>query len=246
MFSDAQAIVPCTLRQPPPVCTCSFRPVFGLHVSMGDGALEAHHLLASPPPLPILVEQGSASNRAAVADEDIAELNLGEKKKKKKKKVVLEVAVRSRRAAHNCTHSENPLSMAQLARHACLECRPVSERLSIRQTASITRVGGSRSNMNAVLWSQTAACVAPLLACAAPSLAADTGGMYVQSDHGLTHRTRSHRTMAMLRWRTARQRGTRPSWDSTSTRPRRRKRRRHAPLPTEMLLCALHPAALST
>jgi hypothetical protein len=44
--------------------------------------------LSVPAPTPLLIA-------AAVADEDVAELNLGEKKKKKKKKVVLEVAVRT-------------------------------------------------------------------------------------------------------------------------------------------------------
>jgi len=59
-----------------------------------------------PHPCRSSFRQGSATNRAVVADEDIAELNLGEKKKKKKKKVVLEVAVRSRRAAHDCVRDE--------------------------------------------------------------------------------------------------------------------------------------------
>ena len=51
-----------------------------------------------PPPTPALAptrRSHAAADPAAVADEDVAELNLGEKKKKKKKKVVLEVAVRA-------------------------------------------------------------------------------------------------------------------------------------------------------
>ena len=83
--------------------------MLGLHVSTADGALrlssDDRSRAPSPPAVPRRYK-AKLTDRAAVADEDVAELNLGEKKKKKKKKVVLEVAVRSRRAARDCVRDK--------------------------------------------------------------------------------------------------------------------------------------------